>query len=624
MSRRLSRPLPLAHGHTKNVGKPRASKRGKWRAAVLIGVHVLIAIHILHWQIAGRTITPVEPSEAMQTLELGYVNAGFVLFALLILSTFVFGRIFCGWGCHLVALQDLCGWIMRKFGIRPKPFRSRLLVFVPLIAAFYMFAWPSLSRAIAGESAPRWVAHFTTEDFWAPFPTAGIAILTFAVCGFLIVVLLGNKGFCTYACPYGGIFYYADAVAPGKIRVTDACNGCGHCTTACTSNVRVHEEVREYGMVVDSGCMKCMDCVSVCPKGALYWGFGKPGLAKRKVEKVPRQYDLTFGEEMFVGGVFLFALYGFRGLYDAVPFLLSLGLASIAAVLLLQGLRLASRPNVRLQRWQLRRHGKVSPLGWAYALFSAILIAFLGYASIVMYHARQGEAAYLGSDYGASLLHYRAAVNLTPVLVEKWEARLGALELFDGDAESAARHLRRAVSVNDDDLDLRFSFGRSLFLTGRVEEAAAELEWVAERTRPEEAAYATRVFGLTEALISIGRNAEAGAWLDRLVGLDSRPAILATAAEQFLVCGMADRALELASSAKEAAPLNREIASLWARAAVASGRADELLSRVIRSAPEDVISWYSTAFLYLEKGDEATARALFARLKRLVPDLDVP
>lgn len=624
MSRRLTRPLPLLHERKQNAWRPRASKRGRWRALVLIGVHVAIALHILHWQIAGRTITPVEPSEAMQTLELGYVNAGFVLFVLLILSTLILGRFFCGWGCHLVALQDLCGWIMRKMGIRPKPFRSRLLVFVPLFAAFYMFAWPSLSRWLSGGRAPKWVAHFTTEDFWATFPTFGIAVLTFVVCGFLIVVLLGNKGFCTYACPYGGIFYYADAVAPGKIRVTDACDGCGHCTTACTSNVRVHEEVREYGMVVDSGCMKCMDCVSVCPKGALYWGFGKPGLAKRKVTKQRRQYDLTVGEELFVAGTFVFALYGLRGLYDAIPFLLSLGLASIAAFLLLQGFRITARPHVRLQRWQLKDHGRMTKLGWSYGVFSVALSMFLGYAAVVMYHAREGESAYSAGDYSNALRHYRAAVGMSPVLVEKWESRLGALLLFDGDAEAAALHLQRAVSVNRKDLELRFSYGRALFLSGRFEEAASHLEWVAKRTASSDSAFPTRVFGLTEALIALGRYRDVGGWLDRVVAQDSAPAVSATAAEQYLVAGLADKAFDAASRAKAAAPLNMKLVQLWARAAVESGRADGLLAEGVRAAPEDILSWYGTAFLYLEKGDADTARMLFARLKRLVPELDVP
>ena len=37
-------------------------------------------------------------------------------------------------------------------------------------------------------------------------------------------------------------------------------------------------------MVVDPGCMKCMDCVSVCPNDALYFGFGKPTLMAPKSE----------------------------------------------------------------------------------------------------------------------------------------------------------------------------------------------------------------------------------------------------------------------------------------------------------------------------------------------------
>ncbi|MCP3902044.1 MAG: hypothetical protein GY715_00285, partial [Planctomycetes bacterium] len=129
--------------------------------------------------------------------------------------------------------------------------------------------------------------HFMTDDFWERFPAWPIALLTFAVCGFLIVYLLGNKGFCTYGCPYGGIFGVADQVAPGRILVTDACEGCGHCTATCTSNVRVHEEVRTWGMVVDPGCMKCMDCVDVCPKDALHFGFGTPAIARGRPRQTP-------------------------------------------------------------------------------------------------------------------------------------------------------------------------------------------------------------------------------------------------------------------------------------------------------------------------------------------------
>src|SRR5690606_33665511 len=103
-------------------------------------------VHILHWLYTGSSITPVEPSEAMEFSKHGVINAGLIFFVLVLLSTLILGRWFCGWGCHVVLLQDGCGWLMKKMGIRPKPFRSRLLMWVPLLLGLYMFIWPAFYR----------------------------------------------------------------------------------------------------------------------------------------------------------------------------------------------------------------------------------------------------------------------------------------------------------------------------------------------------------------------------------------------------------------------------------------------------------------------------------------------
>jgi tetratricopeptide (TPR) repeat protein/ferredoxin len=367
----------------------RPHRIGRWRAGVLIGVHVLIALHILHWKLSGTTITPVEPSEAMQTLEGGLINAGFVLFTLLILSTLILGRWFCGWGCHLVALQDLCSSLLKRMGIRPKPIRSRLLMWVPLFAAVHMFIWPSIVRLSAGQPSPKWVAHFTTSDFWVTFPNLPISLLTFGVCGFLIVYLLGNKGFCTYGCPYGGFFAVSEKVAPGRIRVTDACNGCGQCTAVCTSNVRVHEEVAKHRMVVDAGCMKCYDCVSSCPTGALYYGFGKGAVGIASTAKT-KLYDFTWPEELAMAGLFIFGVYSLRGLYEAIPFLLTLGLSVIFAVTLTTVARLFYERNLRFQRFQLKSGGILKPAGMAFLGIGVALVAFLGHSAWIQYHVKEG------------------------------------------------------------------------------------------------------------------------------------------------------------------------------------------------------------------------------------------
>lgn len=441
----------------------KASHRGKWRAGVLIAIHLAFAIRIAHYHATGEGVTPVEPSEAMQTLELGMVNAGFIFFLLAILSTMLFGRYFCGWACHVVALQDLCGAALKKLGWQPKPFRSRTLVFIPLFAALYMFVWPQVLRLMEGRGLPPITYHFTTDDFWATFPNPWITALTFLVCGFLAVLMLGNKGFCTYGCPYGAAFYHADRVSRFRIRVTDACNGCGHCTAVCSSNVRVHDEVKLHQMVVDPACMKCMDCVSTCPNDALYVGYGK-GVGKLQPK---RAYDYSWPEEIGLVLAFLIAFYAVRGLYETIPFLLALGWAGIFAFLTLSLVRLFRDPQLRLQRLQLKRQGKWLPSGFAFAVAMLAMWGLTGHSVVVQFNAHEAQAhldqaqrIFEGRTPAPrseaerlarqAYAEFNQAKNLGLVPVPAWEARQGAIKNFLGEEREAEQHFLAALKMDPD------------------------------------------------------------------------------------------------------------------------------------------------------------------------------
>jgi polyferredoxin/tetratricopeptide (TPR) repeat protein len=422
----------------------RKSRAGRWRALVLILVHVAFAIHIILWLRVGRTVSPVEPSESMQTLNTGVINAGFVFFALAILSTIVFGRFFCGWGCHVVALQDLCSWMLKKINIRPKPFRSRLLVFAPLVFAFYMFLWPVLHRLVVfplaqkhgstqvqaffGASPPfGWGTEFVVEDFWATFPPLWIAIPFLLICGFVVVYFLGAKGFCTYGCPYGGFFAPVDKISPGRIIVDhDKCEGCGHCTAVCTSNVRVHEEIRDFGMVVDPGCMKCLDCVSVCPNDALKFGFarppvlkGKPGSRLRFFQKKgtrskdpkgdlvgtsKRKPDFSWGYEIFLALAFIGSFLAWRGAYGAVPLLMAAGVAASVTFIAHTFVQLVRKPNVRLHNFQLRLKGAFKPAGIVFAILALATIIATAQAGLTRIQA-----------FRANLVDNRVAIPVNAV-----------------------------------------------------------------------------------------------------------------------------------------------------------------------------------------------------------------
>ena len=188
----------------KKAPKIARSRMSRWRFLVLGIVQVLIILHVVQWYVTGSTFTPVEPSEAMKTVQEGVITVGAIFFAAAILSTLVFGRFFCGWGCHVILLQDFCGSLLKKVGIRPKPFRSRLLLWLPLCLALYMFVWPIVHRfAIApwmnvDASWPGFSWQLTTVNFWSTFPGIAMAIPFLLVCGFLTVYVLGMKGYCTY------------------------------------------------------------------------------------------------------------------------------------------------------------------------------------------------------------------------------------------------------------------------------------------------------------------------------------------------------------------------------------------------------------------------------------------
>lgn len=479
--------LPSQAAHAPRCGPVRRSKRGIYRAAALIAVHLAVIAHVAHWKVSGSTLTPVEPSEAAQTLELGYVNAGFLFFGAMILLTLVVGRFFCGWACHVVAYQDLCAWLLAKVGLRPRPVRSRLLLFAPLVAVVLMFVWPQVERWIAGRAGPDGLSwHLTTADLWRTFPGPGIAALTFAVDGFLLVWLLGAKGFCTYGCPYGAIFGLADRAAPGRIRVTDACEGCGHCTATCTSNVRVHEEVALHGMVVDPGCMKCMDCVSVCPKDALYFGFGKPAPRSPAPKRRKRVYDFTWPEEIAMAAIFGVALFAFYRLYNRIPLLLAVGLAVVAAIAGIVGLRALRRRDFSFQRAVLRAGGRWRPAGIAAVAVAAGSLALVAHSAVVQGEGWRAERLFREAGrargeerarlVGESLERLRSLERLSLVEVAALHLQIGQLHRDRGEWDEAERRMRLALESDARMIVPRVELAWMRKRRGDVAGARAELE----------------------------------------------------------------------------------------------------------------------------------------------------
>jgi ferredoxin len=154
-------------------------------------------------------------------------------------------------------------------------------------------------------------------------------------------------------------------------------------------------------MVVDSGCMKCMDCVSVCPNDALYFGMTQKSGSQSNV-RLPagdrplggrRIYDFTLLEELFGLLVVFFAVYALRGLYDIAPLLLSVAVGVMTAYLAIQCLRVFRKRDQRIQHLQMKRNGQVTRSGLAMIVFHGLWMAFLVHSCVVQYYRYQGRAS---------------------------------------------------------------------------------------------------------------------------------------------------------------------------------------------------------------------------------------
>ncbi len=430
-----------------------------WRAATLVAIHLVIAVHVVWWIWSGRTVAPAELNESMYTLEHGVVTVGFLFMALIVLSVAFFGRFFCSWGCHVLALQDLAAWLLARVGVRPKPVRLRFLLLVPLGAALSMFLWPQVTRLMAGSAwGPLRVStdaegfgSLVTEDFLRNLPSVPVAAMTFLICGGVMVYLLGSRSFCTYVCPYGAVFSLVDRLALGRIHLvgsTSQCAECARCTAVCTSHIRVHDEVARFGRVVSPACLKDLDCIDACPTGALQFGLAKPSgfLSLRKWGRFGVAYDASLFEEVCAAVAFVVVLFVTRGLYGVVPFFLAMALGAIAAWGTIIAIRLVTRRDVRWGSFGLKRAGAVTRAGKVACVVMAVAVLLLAQGALVRVYIRSAVAAWNRDDLAGSRTAIDAAAAVALVDWDEVDLPRATILLAQQDLVAARPCVERIVA----------------------------------------------------------------------------------------------------------------------------------------------------------------------------------
>lgn len=183
----------------------------------------------------------------------------------LIPLTYIFGRVWCGWVCHMGALQE--------FLFRPKSIawlqKEKTAYYIKFIR-YILIAALILQLLIMG------------EIFWCkidPFKAIFNISLNYnyeILSGILVALLLVSsifsyRPFCRTVCPIGITLGWISAIPGASILgyKKNACSSCKNCNDSCDINAIMRRKRTSY--LDNKECIACGNCIDSCQNCGIHF-----------------------------------------------------------------------------------------------------------------------------------------------------------------------------------------------------------------------------------------------------------------------------------------------------------------------------------------------------------------
>lgn len=175
-------------------------------------------------------------------------------FLLLIPGAYFFGKIWCGWLCHLGALQE---FLFKALNVKfLQGNKAQKIIKYVQISVFVLW--------IIQLILTRTNLFCEYDPFKVAFNLISPTTTGYVLLGILLVSsVLIYRPFCRFFCPVGLTLGWV-SLLPGarKLDKNDTCVHCKKCDTACQQRALIHENKETTLRIQD--CILCGECISEC------------------------------------------------------------------------------------------------------------------------------------------------------------------------------------------------------------------------------------------------------------------------------------------------------------------------------------------------------------------------
>lgn len=231
--------------------------------------HGLILVSFFLFPATFFYLSPVLILEAANH---GIINGSFIVFGLLFLSAFLFGRGWCGWLCPAAGCQEAL------FKARNKKVRKgnwiKWLIWFPWIGSI-----ATLATRAGGYSE---VDPFYKTIYGLSITDLPSSIAYFVVLFILIILpglIFGRRSFCHHLCWMAPFMIFGRNIAKKtgmtSLKLTvenDTCVHCHRCNDLCPMSLPVEAMVESRNME-HSECILCGSCADTCNEKVMSLGF---------------------------------------------------------------------------------------------------------------------------------------------------------------------------------------------------------------------------------------------------------------------------------------------------------------------------------------------------------------